>query len=143
MTLLALGSTEGRLAVMTFAAELVLIEGVHLHSGTAFLIFEDRRMAAAAIEHCGMHLVAKYCGRHIAGRVTEVFFQARHVMALGAFLCGECNSAVMTSAAGAAFIHLVHHDVRSALFHLEELWVALAAAVFSCMVLVGERHRQS
>ena len=32
MTLLTLGSTEGRLAVMTFAAELVLVEVVHLHA---------------------------------------------------------------------------------------------------------------
>ncbi len=140
MTPLALADGKGALSVMTFSAELILIEVVHLHAGSALFVFEDTCVAVGAFEHGCMQLVAEYRWWHIARRITEVLFQGRHVVALRTVFGGECDPSVMASAAVAAFIHLIHDDVRSSLLHLEELWMALAATVFFRMVLMGESH---
>ncbi len=128
---------------MALAAELVLIQVIHLHAGAAFFIFKDRGMAVAAFKHRRMHLMAENRRRHIPGGIAEVFFKSCHVMALGAVLYVKGNPAVMASPAGAAFIHFVHYDIRRSFFHLEELRMAFAAAEFLRMVLVRKCHRQA
>ncbi len=62
MAPLAFADCEGALSVMTFTAELVLVEVVHFHAGPALFIFKDTCVAVGAFEHGCMHLVAEYRG---------------------------------------------------------------------------------
>ncbi len=142
MTPLALACGEGRLAVVALAAELALVKIIHLHAGAAFFVLKDRRVAVTAFEHRGMNLVAEDRGRHIARGIGKVLLEPAHVMALCAVFYVKGDPSVMASAAGSAFIHLVHDDVRGAFLHLEEFRMALAAAVFLRMVLVREVDRK-
>jgi hypothetical protein len=141
---LTFGNRERRLAVVAAAAEFVLIERIHLHARPAFFVFEDGGMAAAAFEHRSMDLMAEDGGGHVPRGVTEILLHdCRHFMALGAVFGGECRLSVMAFSAEVATIHGIHRYVRRAFFHLEDLRVTFAAAVFSCMVLVGEIHRHA
>jgi len=121
---------------MTFAAEFALVYVIHLHAGAGLFEFEDRGMAVLASEHSCMELVAEDCRTHISGRIREFFLECGHLMALYAVCRGKGLFPVMTISTGIALIHQVHGYPGSALLHVEEFGMTIAAGISLGMALV-------
>jgi hypothetical protein len=143
MTLLAFHRSKSRLAVVTAAAEFALVYIIHLHAGASLFKLEDSGVAAIAIEHGGMKRMAEDRRIQAGGRIGDFFLERGHLMAFCAVCRDESRLSVMAVSAGIALVHLIHGNFCRTLLHAEEFWMAFAAVVFFCVILVREHNRHA
>jgi len=143
MAFLAFHRAKSHLTVMTASAEFALVYVIHFHPGAALFKLEDSGVAAIAIEHGGMKRMAEDRRILAGGGIGDFFFKRGHFMAFCAVCRDEGRLSVMAVSACIALVHLIHGNFCRTLLHAEKFWMAFAAVVFFCVILVREHNRHA
>ena len=117
-----------------------LVHRIHSHFALSFFHGKYFRMALFAGECAGMKSMAECDRSHaVYDLIYKLFVKTPgSIMAPGTLAGGECLLAVMAVPAISTAVNVLHGDMRTARFHLEELWMAFFAAVPLCVCLMVE-----